>query len=231
MHVHFYLHHPMEGVGTFHELLKERGWIPSHTLWDRGGSALPPDKWDMLVVMGGPMNVYEDDVHPWLVDEKAALDLAIASGKPVLGVCLGAQLIAERLGARVTRNEYSEIGWSDLHLSEAARAPGAILEHMPPTSRVFQWHGDTFALPEGATSLGSTEACLNQGFVLGKVAAFQFHLELSPDHLSGLIEHQDRFEGRYVQPPEVFLADLDGFRQNRAWLGGVRDWLLPGAER
>jgi GMP synthase-like glutamine amidotransferase len=231
MRVHFFQHDPMEGIGSFHDLLLERGWSESHTLWDRGGVAPTPDAWDLLVVMGGPMNIHEDALYPWLPAEKTVLDAAIASGKPVLGVCLGAQLLADRLGAKITRNEFSEIGWSDLRVSETARSEGALLEHMPPVSRVFQWHGDTFSLPPGATTLGSTEACLNQGFVKGNAVALQFHLELGPEHLRGLIQAQDRFEGRHVQTPDVFLADLDGFRQNREWLGGILDRIAAGAVR
>jgi len=229
MRVHFFQHDPMEGIGTFQDLLKERGWAASHTFWDRGGAPPATDSWDLLVVMGGPMNIYEDSQYPWLAKEKASLDQAIASGKPVLGVCLGAQLLADRLGGPVTRNAHSEIGWSDLVTSAESRAPGGLLEHLPPVARVFQWHGDTFALPPGAVSVGRTEACLNQGFVHGKVVAFQFHLELAPRFLSGLIEAQDRFEGKYVQTPEVFLADVDAFHLNREWLGGILDRIAAGA--
>lgn len=228
MHIHFFQHDPMEGIGSFHELLQERGWSASHTFWDRGGVPPSPDSWDLLVVMGGPMNIYEDAAYPWLAKEKATLDMAIASGKPVLGVCLGAQLLADRLGAPVTRNAHSEIGWSELFVAPEVRAPGAPLEHLPATARVFQWHGDTFALPPGAVSVGHTEACLNQGFVHGKVVGLQFHLELAPEHLRGLIEAQDRFEGAHVQTPDVFLADLDGFRRNRIWLAGILDRMASG---
>lgn len=228
MHVHFFQHDPMEGIGSFHELLQERGWSASHTFWDRGGVPPTPDAWDLLVVMGGPMNIYEDAAYPWLAREKATLDQAISSGKPVLGVCLGAQLLADRLGAPVTRNAHSEIGWSELSVAPEVRAPGGLLEHVPATAHVFQWHGDTFALPPGAVSVGRTEACLNQGFVKGKVVGLQFHLELAPEHLEKLVEAQDRFEGAYVQTPDVFLADLDGFRQNRAWLSGILDRMASG---
>jgi GMP synthase-like glutamine amidotransferase len=231
MHVHFFQHDPMEGIGTFQDLLNARGWSISHTFWDRGGVPPAPEAWDILVVMGGPMNIYEEARYPWLSAEKVSLDRAIASGKPVLGVCLGAQLLADRLGGPVTRNAHSEIGWSELFVSPEVRAAGGLLEHVPAVARVFQWHGDTFALPAGATTVGRTEPCLNQGFVKGNVVALQFHLELAPEHLAGLIEAQDRFEGPHVQPPEVFLADLDGFRYNRDWLGGILDRIAAGAAK
>jgi GMP synthase-like glutamine amidotransferase len=228
MHIHFFQHDPMEGIGSFHDLLQERGWSTSHTLWDRDGVPPTPDAWDLLVVMGGPMNIYEDARFPWLAKEKVCLDQAIASGKPVLGVCLGAQLLADRLGASVRRNAHSEIGWSELFVAPEVRAAGALLEHLPPVARVFQWHGDTFSLPPGAVSVGHTEACTNQGFVKENVVGLQFHLELAPKHLRGLIEAQDRFDGTYVQTPQVFLAELDGFRQNRVWLSGILDRMVAG---
>ena len=217
----------MEGIGSFHDLLQERGWSASHTLWDRDGVPPTPDAWDLLVVMGGPMNIYEDDLYPWISQENASLDLAIESGKPVLGICLGAQLLADRFGAPVSRNAHSEIGWSELFVAPEVRAPGALLEHFPPVARVFQWHGDTFVLPPGAVSVGRTEACQNQGFITGNVVGLQFHLELAPEHLRGLIA-QHRFEGAYVQTPDAFLADLDGFRQNKIWLSGVLDRMVSG---
>lgn len=226
MHVHFFQHDPMEGVGTFEALLSERSWTSSHTLWDRGGRPPALDAWDLLVVMGGPMNIYEDDAYPWLAEEKAYLDRALAADRPVLGVCLGSQLLADRLGGPVTRNPHTEIGWSELELNPGVRAPGALFAHLPPRASVFQWHGDTFALPPGATTVGSTEACSNQGFVKGRAVGLQFHLEVDPESLKGLIDAQDRFEGPYVQTPEVFLSRTEDFRRMRHWLGDLLDRLV-----
>jgi GMP synthase-like glutamine amidotransferase len=177
------------------------------------------------------MNIHEDAKHPWLLEEKAYLDRVIAAKRPVLGVCLGAQLLADRLGAEVTRNTHQEIGWSRLRTNAALREPGEILSGFPEVATVFQWHGDTFSLPQGAATVGSTEACLNQGFLLGSVLALQFHLELSPGHLSALIDAQDVFEGPYVQSPSEFLLHRDDFRQNREWLANILDRIHAGALR
>jgi len=223
MHIHFFEHDPMEGIGTFDDLLFERSWTASHTFWDRDGQPPALDSWDLLVVMGGPMNVYEDVNHPWLAPEKAYLDQAIACGRPVLGVCLGAQLLAERLGAPVTRNEYTEIGWSQLQVASDVRAPGELFEFLPATANVFQWHGDTFALPEGARSIGATKACQNQGFIKDNVVGLQFHLEVDPNSLRGLIKAQPHFKGPYIQKPDTFLADQSGFLKIRDWLGALID--------
>ncbi|MBK8803668.1 MAG: type 1 glutamine amidotransferase [Fibrobacteres bacterium] len=223
MRIHFFEHSDIEGIGTFEDLLFERTWSATHTRWDLNQTPPDPSQWDLLVVMGGPMNVYEDANHPWLVAEKAYLDRVLALGLPVLGVCLGAQLLAERLGAEVTRNEYTEIGWSELMLEPAMRAPGALFDHMPAVASVFQWHGDTFAIPQGADRIGSTEACRNQGFVKGNTVALQFHLELEPDALRGLVRAQPHFRGPFIQKPDAFLANAVGFRTNRDWLGAILD--------
>lgn len=223
MRIHFFEHTDIEGIGTFDDLLFERTWSASHTRWDLDQTPPDPSQWDLLVVMGGPMNVYEDLNHPWLVREKAYLDDVLAKNLPVLGVCLGAQLLAERLGGKVTRNEYTEIGWSELKLEPAMRTPGALFEHMPALASVFQWHGDTFEIPAGAQSVGSTEACKNQGFVKGNAVALQFHLELEPEALRSLIRAQPHFRGPYIQKPDAFLRNAAGFRTNRDWLGGLLD--------
>ena len=223
MRIHFFEHDPMEGIGTFGEILAERSWSATHTLWDRGGAPPEPETWDLLVVMGGPMNVYEDVNYEWLPAEKAYLDRALALDRPILGVCLGAQLLAERLGAAVTRNEYTEIGWSHLSMNPAARAPGQLFEHFSDIPCVFQWHGDTFAIPTGATPIGSTPGCANQGFVKGNSVGIQFHLELTPDALKGLIKAQPHFRGTYIQKPDIFLAKKGQFHQNRDLLAGLLD--------
>src|ERR1051325_8038062 len=113
---------------------------------------------DALVVLGGPMNIYEEEEYPWLVEEKRLIGDAIAAGKRVLGICLGSQLIADVLGARVVRNPEKEIGWFPITLTDAAfNLP--LLAGLPRTFPVFSWHGDTFPLPHNATHLAASEPC------------------------------------------------------------------------
>ncbi len=140
-----------------------------------------PEGYDAILIMGGPMNVYEEDKYPWLAKEKSYIRGAIASGKHVLGVCLGAQLIAVSMGAKITANENKEIGWFPINRTEDCPTTFS----MPKTLKVFHWHGDTFEIPQGAHRIASSDACFNQGFVHhSKVLALQCHLEMTPESLT-----------------------------------------------
>jgi GMP synthase-like glutamine amidotransferase len=132
------------------------------------------------IVMGGPMGAYEDDAHPWLVAEKRALREAVEADHPVWGVCLGSQLLAAALGARVYRGEEPEVGLLEVELTEAGAAD-PVFGAAPTRFRTLQWHGDTFDLPEGATLLASSPAYENQAFTYRRAYALQFHLEVSPE--------------------------------------------------
>lgn len=161
---------------------------------------------DWLIVMGGPMSVHDDDVYPWLKGEKRFVDQAVSAGKVVIGICLGAQLIADVLGARVFRNAYREIGWFPVRLQ--GKEDIAVFRDLPNTIEAFHWHGDTFDLPSGAVEIGSSEACLNQGFVYSEnVYAFQFHLEVTLAGAQGLIRYcsEEMVEGKYIQTAEEII--------------------------
>ncbi|MBI4302272.1 MAG: type 1 glutamine amidotransferase [Chloroflexi bacterium] len=133
-----------------------------------------------LVILGGPMNVYEEDKYPYLVDEHQAIKEAIQSNTPVLGICLGAQLIAKALGAKVSPNPTKEIGFYPISLTEEGTR-SELFRECPPQFAVFQWHGDTFDIPNGATKLASSSLCSNQAFSYDHHAyALQFHVEVTP---------------------------------------------------
>ena len=159
--------------------------------------------------MGGPMNVYEEAAHPWLRDEKKIIHQAIERGKTVLGICLGAQLVADVLGAAIKANRNREIGWFPIYKTTAVqkvRLAAALPDGLP----VLHWHGDTFDLPDGAVHLAKSNACDHQGFVFNqRVVGLQFHLEATPLSLERLIVHcrSDIDGSRYVQDPAVMLAD------------------------
>ena len=138
---------------------------------------------DWLVIMGGPMSVNDEAEYPWLAEEKEFVKNCIEAGKIVLGICLGAQLIASSLGRKVYAGKNKEIGWFPI---QAATADNLI----PNNTTVFHWHGETFDLPEGATLLASTQVCHNQIFKLGdNVIGMQCHLEMTEASIAGMVEN------------------------------------------
>ncbi|UCD49470.1 MAG: type 1 glutamine amidotransferase [Phycisphaerales bacterium] len=175
------------------------------------GQALPHlDEIDALAIMGGPMNVYQYRDYPWLIEEKRFIERAVRLGVPTVGVCLGAQLIADVLGAKVTQNREIEIGWFDITLTpDAADVP--LAQALPERFLAFSWHGDTFEIPTGATHLAQSEACANQAFVYARnVLALQFHLDYSAESIGRMLAHCDNelVEGPFIQNQTQITANL-----------------------
>ncbi|MHB1340647.1 MAG: type 1 glutamine amidotransferase [Coriobacteriia bacterium] len=169
-----------------------------------------PDDYDMLVIMGGPMGANDEATNPWLIDEKRAVAAAVAAGKRVLGVCLGAQIVASALGAEVKRNPELEIGYFPLTLSFEGRS-SAVSRAIPEGLVVGHWHGDTFALPDGAVRLARSAACANQAFEYagGRVVGLQCHLEWTAESIRALIEHAGGSlsgGGEHVWPAEAIVS-------------------------
>jgi GMP synthase-like glutamine amidotransferase len=159
----------------------------------------------MLIAMGGPMSVNDDAELPWLRPEKQCVREAVARDIPVLGVCLGAQLIASALGTRVVRNPVQEIGWFPIHAVSASQPTF----HFPSECVVFHWHGETFDLPDGAERLATSAGCENQAFQVGRhVIGLQFHLETTPETARAMVEHcrGELMPGPYVQTEEELRA-------------------------
>ena len=213
MHIHVFQHVPFEGVGCMESWFNAREARVTYTRLYESYQLPDITGIDLLIVMGGPMNVTDESYYPWLIDEKVFIREAIRTGVPVLGVCLGAQLIAAALGSCIFANKYKEIGWFPVELVN----DNCELLPFPKRFPAFHWHGDTFDLPKGAVHLMRSDGCQNQGFMIGKnVIGLQFHLETTPEVVELMIENcaDDMIDGPYVQCPTtireitVEFADL-----------------------
>ena len=203
-------HVAYEILGTLNPLLKDHGLRIRYVNFDRH-----PDKrlqlsgYDALVILGGPMNLDQKDEYVHLEHEIDLIRAALDRDIPILGICLGAQLIAAALGASIYRSPVKEIGWYDLCLTEAGKSD-PLLAPLKDCKKIFQWHGDTFDIPEGAVHLAKTTDCPNQAFRYGdRVYAFQFHLEVDeamiyrwlkvPRHLQELAELEGKIDPEQIR--------------------------------
>jgi GMP synthase (glutamine-hydrolysing) len=223
--IHSFQHVPFEGLGCIEDWAAANRHAVTVTRFFQGDPFPAMEKLDWLIVMGGPMGVHDEREFPWLEQEQRFIGEAIEKGKRVLGICLGAQLLADVLGARVFRNPQKEIGWFPIELTEeAARNP--IFGGLPQRFDVFHWHGDTFDLPCGATRIAASAACANQGFTYGpNVLALQFHLEITPAGLAALVEHceGDLVPAPFVQTKETVLAGAVKFAEANEEMRQVLD--------
>ncbi|HWR98926.1 MAG TPA: type 1 glutamine amidotransferase [Candidatus Methanoperedens sp.] len=176
MRVLVIMHVESEGPGLFGAFLKEAGAEVRTARLHRGEALPAAGEIDAAISLGGPMNVYEEAKHPFLADETLFLRDAAALGLPVLGICLGAQMIAKAAGAAVTKNPVSELGWAIVSLTAAGKGD-PLFAGLPDILPVFQWHGDTFAIPEGGALLATGGDCRNQALRHRNSWGLQFHLE------------------------------------------------------
>jgi GMP synthase (glutamine-hydrolysing) len=185
-------HHPEEGPGSLGDFLLQKG-AELKTVHAYDGETLPDsaEGFAALISMGGPMNVYEEDAHPWLAPENRLLAKAAQAGLPILGVCLGAQLLAKALGTKVVRSPGEEIGWYDAELTAAAAAD-PLLAGVAAKVPVMQWHGDMFQVPEGGRLLATGRPCPHQAFGYKNAYGFQFHVEVTPEILKAWFPEAER---------------------------------------
>jgi GMP synthase-like glutamine amidotransferase len=205
MRIHVLQHVAFEGPAAIEDWARRSGHVITRSRLDKAEPLPALTDFDLLVVMGGPMSVNDEHLHPWLKEEKALIRGAIASGRAVLGVCLGAQMIAAAMGARVYRGTEREIGWFPVRRVTATGA-GALF---PETFTPLHWHGETFDLPAQAVRLAETDAVPNQAFQLGSAIGLQFHLEATPASVQQLVDNaaHDIESGKpFQQPPSELLA-------------------------
>ncbi len=206
MKLHYFQHVPFEDLAKIENWAILNNFQISSTKFFNDYNKIDIDSIDWLVIMGGPMNIYEYGKYPWLKEEKLMIEKFIKKGKFVLGICLGAQLIADVLGVRVYKNNYKEIGWLPINF---IKKQNHILDNIFLDSiHVFQWHGDTFNIPEGAIKIASSEACPNQGFIYeNKVIGLQFHIESTLKSIKKLIRscgNEIKID-RYIQNEQEIL--------------------------
>lgn len=195
-----------EGPCRIGDWARERGHVLKATHPYAGEKFPAVEQLDWLVIMGGPMNIYEYRNHPWLRDEKRFIARAIDAGKMVVGVCLGAQLIADVLGAKIYQNAEIEIGWFPVRFTDAKSSVPAF-EKFPAELTVLHWHGDTFDLPLAAVHLAESDGCKNQAFVFQQnVIGLQFHIEVSADDVAPWYDDSVPKSGRFIQSREQVAA-------------------------
>ena len=213
MRIHYLQHVPFEGLASIEHWLTKKNHILSATKFYNSDSLPSVDNLDWLIVMGGPMNVYEDHKYPWLTLEKHFIEEAIKKNKIVIGICLGSQLIADILGSKVYKGQEKEIGWYPIKMTTEAQIY-PVFASLTATFTVFHWYGDTFDLPPDAVRLASSEVCANQAFIYGdRVLGLQFHLESTQDSVRQIIDNcaSELVTGKYIQKPEEMLARNDDF--------------------
>ncbi len=207
MKIHWLQHVPFEGLGRIEEWGLENGHEFSCTRLYKEEPLPLQDEFQVLVIMGGPMGVHDDEEHLWLSREKGFIQASIQEKKPVIGICLGAQLLALVLGARVTANREKEIGW--FPVTRAESIPKRLVDILPVEQVVFHWHGDTFNLPDMAVRLYSSAVCENQAFIYDdRVIGLQFHLETTPESVTLLSANcrDELVEGRWIQTEDQLVA-------------------------
>jgi GMP synthase-like glutamine amidotransferase len=232
LRIHYFQHVAHEGIASIEEWIVNKGHSLTFTRFFNGEKHPELNDIDWLIIMGGPMSVNDEKLYPWLTGEKKFIRLAIESGKTVLGICLGSQLVSAALGARVYQNKEKEIGWFDIELNRDARADN-LFSGMGSRLKTFHWHGDTFDLPENAIHLASSEGTRNQAYIYnGKVLAMQFHLEPTQSSLQQMIDEgrNELSKGKYVQTEKEILANKHLIESGRKILFKLLDRLVEQGE-
>ena len=229
MKILFIKHIDIEGPGTMGEFLDKKGFeYEIINIFDNIALPDDPRQYGAIIILGGPMNVYEENEYPYLKDEDIFIKSALQKGVPMLGLCLGAQLISKATGAKVRKAAEKEIGWFKADLTDDGKND-PLFNGLKSSIDVFQWHGDTFDIPDKGVHLASSEVCKNQAFMCNNnVYGLQFHLEVTKDMVrewldaysdevksmgdkvsrKGILKHADEFADAYYNQAEVFYLNF-----------------------
>lgn len=228
LRIHCFQHVDFEDLGCIRDWCTQNGHDINYTRFFLNEPTPTPEEYDWLIIMGGPMSIFDKKNYPWLKAEKAAIKEAIEQNKTVIGICLGSQLIADVLGARVYQNPDKEIGWFNISLTEEGKKE-PVFSGIKDEMKVFHWHGDTFELPEGAKNLAFSEACKNQAFLYKKnVLGLQFHFEVTEKSLQEMLKNGkgELTNGKYIQSENEILSQKDRIESNNIRMFQILDSLL-----
>ena len=240
MKIHCLQHLKNETLGNIGTWISLKGHSLTKTLLYENPVFPEPEEFDMLLIMGGTMSVYQEKEFPWLKSEKEFVKKVTDAGKPVLGSCFGAQMIAEVLGGKVTRNRFKEIGWHRVKAlaGENPNNVRGISSELPagffPEFTAFMWHGDTFEIPAGAVRLFESEACPNQGFIYrGNILGLQFHPEADGRWIRNLIDDSghELVEGKFIQSEEETLGNKHLLENSQQIAFSLMDWFEKKCEK
>ena len=227
MHVHWLQHAEHEDLGCIAPWLAAQGHSSSCTRLQRGEALPALGDFDWLIVLGGPMNIYQHEQYPWLVAEKVFIAEALLAGKKMLGICLGAQLMADVMGGKTGPNGQPEIGWHPVRLSPQGEAAPAFAG-FDAVFDAFHWHSDRFEIPPGCQSLMHSEACGHQAFALGtQLVGIQFHLEVTAANLREWFALERPEPATYVQSSEEVLSAIERFSRSNALMYRLLENLAP----
>jgi GMP synthase-like glutamine amidotransferase len=219
MHIHCLQHVSFENPGTILEWISNNNHAITYTYFFKENPVLPAlDSFDALLILGGYMNMNEEEKFPWLKDEKVFIKNVINSNKKIFGICLGSQLLANVLGAKVFKGSEKEIGFFPITFSNEAKS-NSIFNHFENETVLFHWHGDTFEIPENAVRVASSEAFENQGFMIeNRILAFQFHIEMDEKIIEALLENEPKEwneKGNYIQNAKMIRSNFKNLNQNK----------------
>ncbi|SEL05018.1 type 1 glutamine amidotransferase [Parapedobacter koreensis] len=219
MNIHYFQHVPFEGPGYIQVWAAENGHSLTATRFFDSQYMLPElPSFDVLVVLGGPMSVFDEERYGWLVDEKRFIRKAIDEGKKILGVCLGAQLLATVLEAAVKPAPNKEIGWFPVSPTEEAKKLPWFYELFADHPMVFHWHGDKFEIPYRAINLASSDANKNQAFAVDdQLLGLQFHVETTPANVRDLVANAkaEIVPGNFIQDETELVSGIRHIADNR----------------